>query len=85
MGEQLSKLRDMVEAQTELLQGQREILQRLSPPYRPPPMGGKGWGPTSQAVPVSIEEAIRNPVNLPSITPPTLPRQLASKVQPCST
>ena len=61
MGEQLSKLRDMVEAQTELLQGKREILQRLSPPYRPPPMGGKGWGPTSQAVPVSLEEAIRNP------------------------
>ena len=61
MGEQLSKLRDMVEAQTELLQGQREILQRLSPPYRPPPMGGKGWGPASQAVPVSLEEAIRNP------------------------
>ena len=50
MGEQLSKLRDMVEAQTELLQGQR-----------PSPMGGKGWGPTSQAVPVSLEEAIRNP------------------------
>ena len=43
MTDAVQKLRDMVEAQTELLQGQREALHRLSPPYRPPPVGGKGW------------------------------------------
>ena len=59
MTDAMQKLRDMVEAQTELLQGQREALQRLSAPYRPPPVGGKDWGAAS-SVPINIDDALRS-------------------------
>ena len=59
MADAIQKLRDMVEAQTELLQGQREALQRLAPPYRPPPVGGKGWGSAS-SVPINLDDALRS-------------------------
>ena len=60
--ETVQKLRDMVEAQTELMQGQREHLNRISPPYRPPPTSsGKGWGNAAPSVPINLDEAIRHP------------------------
>ena len=52
-------MKDMLEAQTELIQGQREQLHRLVPPHRP------AAAPAPARHPINLDEAIRQGMEPP--------------------